>query len=871
MRQVLLIFVGLLIFPMLAGAQMTLDNFDTYDSAAVSLYEGERAEQWFDISIVEDNKHEGTGAMRVVWQNQCETEWGGWINITHTADSVSKVFDFSLYTEFSIWYYVEKPSSVANEVDFRVMLNDLGSANELAESGETWISQNYILDAEPGWNNLVIPLRQDDENVTPTDGFGNPNWGGSVANDGDLNLDRIESWQIEWSQRANLWTGAYRQDQDLVDGIILFDQAQLQGFAPVELVFFNGKAVPAVVNMHTGWSGSVELTDQEDADPSGVTGAVKLNMGVPWDGVDFDLAKPRNMVMNWSTDSLQFKIKADAGLGDLQLIFRHKDSDDLETMESDHPFPATYVLTEASMGYDGTWKQVKVALADFNRFAGTWSNGLNASVPGEMDSTRVEKLQITNNGQDVTGAVVYLDDIWTGNPEFDFIPPAAPAGVSASTGEYYNLVFWQEVESDAAYSVYGSTSPITDVTAAGVEIIVKDKLGSLGLTATHWLQYPLESKNLTYYYAVVCKDAAGNVGEAGFSESVDNLGEAVPSIHFMPGFTFKADGDLSEWDGANIMPWMLDCSLADNTGNTQPNVAAGSFDADGADLTAEAYMAIDADYLYVAAYVTDNSHVYSASSVGSWWTQDALELFMGMWDQNGKNIHTKGPAASRGAEPDYKLIFLEDGYHNEYKSWAAPYTPEIAPDVTGNGSYFYEVIGSDYILEAKIALDSIAFGDDARLHPANGMRVMFDLVFHDNDEGQGGGNNLTWSSKNRDTAHLHQGEWTNTWIGDTTHVDATTSVSNNSTNVVSTYELRQNYPNPFNPETTIEFAIAKPGNVEIAVYNLLGQNVLTLVNQKMNAGQHQVQFDASALSSGVYFYAIKSNEFFKTRKMILLK
>jgi flagellar hook assembly protein FlgD len=147
---------------------------------------------------------------------------------------------------------------------------------------------------------------------------------------------------------------------------------------------------------------------------------------------------------------------------------------------------------------------------------------------------------------------------------------------------------------------------------------------------------------------------------------------------------------------------------------------------------------------------------------------------------------------------------------------------------------------------------------------------MFDLVFHDNDEGQGGNNNLTWSPNNRDLAYLDQFEWTNTWIGDTTHVSAT-SIGDNAGHFAGNYELRQNYPNPFNPETTIEFAIAKAGNVEIHVYNLLGQNVMTLVNEEMNAGRHQVKFDGNTLSSGVYFYAIKTADFFQTRKMILLK
>ena len=281
MKRTLLIFLCLLLVPAFAQAQMVLDTFDSYDSTIVSEYQGDYPGQWLKPEIVTDNIHEGTGAMRVPWQNQCVTEWGGWQNIAHTHPDSLGYWDFSLYTEISIWYYVETPSSVVGEVDFRLMLEDLGSENEIPAGAENWISQHYILDAAPGWNELVVPLKADFENPTPSDGFGNPNWSGT-PNDGLLNLDRIQSWIIEWSQRATLWSGdvgSIGTIMDSVSGVILFDIAQLQGVAPVELTFFNGKNVPGNVNMHTGWSGAVTTTDAEDADPSGVTGAVEWTTG----------------------------------------------------------------------------------------------------------------------------------------------------------------------------------------------------------------------------------------------------------------------------------------------------------------------------------------------------------------------------------------------------------------------------------------------------------------------------------------------------------------------------------------------------------------------------------------------------------------
>jgi len=85
------------------------------------------------------------------------------------------------------------------------------------------------------------------------------------------------------------------------------------------------------------------------------------------------------------------------------------------------------------------------------------------------------------------------------------------------------------------------------------------------------------------------------------------------------------------------------------------------------------------------------------------------------------------------------------------------------------------------------------------------------------------------------------------------------------------FALAQNYPNPFNPTTTISFSLAQKSDVNLKVYNLLGQEVMTLVNGVQNAGVHTVDFNASQLSSGVYFYTISAGDFVSTKKMILLK
>jgi Secretion system C-terminal sorting domain len=99
----------------------------------------------------------------------------------------------------------------------------------------------------------------------------------------------------------------------------------------------------------------------------------------------------------------------------------------------------------------------------------------------------------------------------------------------------------------------------------------------------------------------------------------------------------------------------------------------------------------------------------------------------------------------------------------------------------------------------------------------------------------------------------------------------TTGIKTLRTNVPSAYTLDQNYPNPFNPSTIITYSIPKEGNVELKVYNVLGEIVSNLVNKFQTPGSYEVSFNASNLSSGVYFYTLKVGNVYQVKKMMLLK
>jgi Secretion system C-terminal sorting domain len=87
----------------------------------------------------------------------------------------------------------------------------------------------------------------------------------------------------------------------------------------------------------------------------------------------------------------------------------------------------------------------------------------------------------------------------------------------------------------------------------------------------------------------------------------------------------------------------------------------------------------------------------------------------------------------------------------------------------------------------------------------------------------------------------------------------------------NTFTLSQNYPNPFNPTTLIKFSIPVKGNVTLKVYDIIGNEVATLVNENKDAGVFEIRFNGEGLSSGLYLYQLKSSTFTKTMKMTLIK
>jgi len=109
------------------------------------------------------------------------------------------------------------------------------------------------------------------------------------------------------------------------------------------------------------------------------------------------------------------------------------------------------------------------------------------------------------------------------------------------------------------------------------------------------------------------------------------------------------------------------------------------------------------------------------------------------------------------------------------------------------------------------------------------------------------------------------------YVDDLSFPGNATSIYNNNSQASLIFDMKQNYPNPFNPSTTIEYQIPRSSHVSLVVYDVLGNQVATVVNEIKPAGNYSVNFTATNLASGIYFYKIKAGNYVQTKKLIILK
>ncbi len=730
--------------------------------------------------------------------------------------------DWSISDTLSIWIKVTSQCAHPEYMVFRIQIADKPTADDPIEQ---YIYENLtILDNVHDWVQLKVPLKEvesDGTYIPDSTGFViAPNsWGGFTYNDRKLNLDKIV--QFQFGIIVSGYTAGTHLPADSIK--CAFDGFERSGMKAIPAVIFNGMAVPSSFGQFDWGGSSVELIEKAGVNP--VTNALKWTLGDTWSGSGWNIDPNFNLAGAWQQDSISFDLKAESGVQPIRLQFE------------DGAAKVGHVFQPID---DNAWHHYAIALKDFVPQDGT----------SGFDSSKVTVFQFLAEGNAVSGKVLYWDNIWTGKPDFDVIPPVAVENAAVVAGSYSNLITWSDVpgESGEKYTIYASENPITDITAPGVMVVALNIAEDVQ-SADHVLISPLTDQNVTYYYAVKCTDKAGNPGPIASAGSVTNTAQGIAVINWGAPANFAADGDLSEW--ASIKPFRMFPS--DGSGSIVTNTVIDGDD----DCSCNAYLAMSADYLYAAFDVNDDI-ISPDINPNSPWLNDCVDLFLGLYQTQGKN-HV---GYKREATPDYHMRFLKSRL-----TYDNPNTDSLL--VPGADYYWDEKFPSGYIIEAKISFQDIAkknrpSSTDPVFVAKKGMEIPVDFEISDADNADREGQ-LDYSKDADGNSYQNVSVWAATFIGDNV------VGVNDKAVTINTFSLSQNYPNPFNPSTQIKYSIAKSGLVSIKVYDILGRQVANLINHYQNEGAYTVNFNASNLSSGVYIYKIESGSFTATKKMMLLK
>jgi hypothetical protein len=855
MRRLQLLLIVLVAGSFLVYGQnrVTIDNFDslTPDSASVH-WMAKEAKTVFTLKFDATDKVQGTGSLKV-WANLDSVhQWGTYAQFGYTLPDSVAPWDWSLSDSISLWVKVRTAPTIPGNMVFRLSFQDKPTASDPKEE---YIYENASLlsHVNPGWVNLKVPFFERAQNaggtlVPDSTGFilAPTSWGGFTYNNKALDRNKIVGWTI--SIVTTGWNPTNNIPPDSI--LVSFDNYERFGMREVPFVIFNGKAFPPPINAGTSpWSwGNSSASIETNAGPVAHSNAVKWvqgdQYGNGWTGWGVDINPRVNMGGGWQKDSLKFMMKAAPGVGAMRAQFESADSGKLG-----------FVFTPTA---DSVWHSYAIPLRNFV------PRDLPAGNTFFFDSTAVYKFNIMAEATGISGKVVYITNIWTGNPIIDVIPPDAPTGFQANYSTFTNLLTWNAVTNKpgCTYNVYYSDHAWTDPLDPKVEDIPPYSLSAT--LANHVLRAPATDQPVTYYYGVVAKDQSGNISAPMVLTTAPvATAKGVPTISLTPPTNFVANGDISEWTAANIKPTWL--SVVTGTAHGVPNKLVTN----DADLSVNAYLAVDATNLYVAFDVTDDHVVADTSGVTADYMNDSPDLFIGLYDWRGK--HHDGYA--RGATPDYHLRFSKN------RIWIDNAGVELMHRGNPNYAWVEKSLTSGYVVEAKIPLALLAskIAGDAVFTPKLGMRIPIDFAINDRDDptNPAGGADarhaiMCYSTITNDNSWQAQYFWTNTWLG-----NAWVTGVQQTGDVPKVYSLSQNYPNPFNPSTQIRYSLAKAGMVSLKVYDILGREIATLVNEQQAGGSYTITFSSGdngrSLATGVYFYRLESGSFVSVHKMMILK
>ena len=400
-----------------------------------------------------------------------------------------------------------------------------------------------------------------------------------------------------------------------------------------------------------------------------------------------------------------------------------------------------------------------------------------------------------------------------------------------------------------------------------------------GSLATSWniTGGPL-SYSTTYYWRITevgdtCSQS-GSIWSFTTEPNPNIINDEIYCDDFEAGagnWTITNDGGTCVWDISTLSrPYTMPPTATGNvfaadadlcgSGTTLLSTATLSQTFDLSQYTEMVWVEFDNDWRTIDA--ADEAHLEASTDGGSTWT--------GIWDQVGasiRNTHEVVDATSLLAGQSNVMFRMRSVQPGWDWWWAVDnfciYGQYITP--VELSSFAANVNDGKVTLSWSTATETNNQGFDIERKSTKGL---FDKIGYVGGFGTTTETHTYTFTDNKVTAgsytyRLKQMDFDGTFeYSPEVEVDVTAPLE---------FALEQNYPNPFNPSTTIKYSVAQDGLVKLAVYNLLGEEVTTLVNATQKAGRYEVVFDASKLASGVYVYRIETPNFISAKKLMLMK
>ncbi len=842
------------------------ENAGYYDNGATA---------YCKISDTTESK-DGKGAFHIKYRVEAGDGWGGYVVRVHLNDLaiMGEAGHYDLqagkYISFWIKNTVKPTKTQAGDVNFEFKIKEkkVSDGNE-----DRWVkNMGTILESTPDeWTQFTIPLEGSE-------------WSKQAGGaDGEFTPWETFGWEI-----AVVYITSGGSSDIAAEGEFIFDNIQIldQRFAPV-MSFDNQsdttsnrsrKDATWLLN-DMSWDGAAGarkmVLSNETVDTVEGLGAMKAEYAIvgsqDWGGyaelehvfeTPVDLSTNsgfalyvKTLVANQLTGRFMLRLDVTDEVNGAQEMWTTVINADV-----DHVTDWQYVQMPFSLT-DTAWYNLKPGHTGFTKREGN-NNGI-------FDQDKIKKLRIgfivlhkagEPVGPNVIASGTLLFDLWTptGFRDIDTTPPTPVQdifGLAVEEGKV--AITWSDNsgEENEKYNVYYSYEPMTentDLTGEGVFVLASGIGESIG-SASHVFYSPLYPATYRHYYAVNCVDKSGNVGKPGvIPDPVINVSRVAPLVSDIAPANFAADGDLSDW--ASIPGWTLKISDGSAT-----EINPSSWDiSDDNDASMEAKVALADGNLYVAMKVTDD--IYFVDATKASYEQDAPDLFIGLYKYRGKN-HV---GYKRGETPDYHFRFNFDKVTNDLNG---------ATVAVPGDNYKWLQTATGYTLEWKMPVADILalYAGDVATYEVADM-IPLDFILNDADETGARSGGLRWSASNVDNGWNNVTSWAYTFIGNNATnfgLHCWANIENGSTPVE--FALNQNYPNPFNPATTIPFSVKVSGTVSLKVYNVLGAEVATLFNGYKEAGKHIQPFDASSLSSGVYFVRMNATGYTSVIKMMYLK